>query len=242
MTRKRWDIPKRAVKTLPQADQNNEPKQLTSLLGFFPKAALALNGLLAGAGYLFLSGYLSKLGINISELEIGLPSLLFYGYSFVIEALINASFLVMVGTLSIPTLAVMFTLIPVMERALPKWRSNLREVTAVVASTVMTVTILLGPALIFNSGSANATRSELRKMGITSPDSTDESHIVATPTGKIEGTLIIADQRYTYLRANNTIYKISNDTQKVIRTIEFKSPAPEASEEKHVENKPDQAH
>lgn len=224
MKRKRWGIPKRALKAPAQEETGSDFSKLLKLFGSVPKLALFLNGLLAGAGYLFISGYLGKLGIEVAELEIGLPSLLLYGYIFSIDTLNYAG----KAVLTCVTFMVTGLLIWLFNRALadayPSLNKQVRGLISTPLGAVLALVILVGPGVTFNSGGDTAIRNELTDMALGQPKSALRTHIIETPEGKIKGTLVIADQRYTYLRAENIIYKISNDTQKVIRTIEFTSP------------------
>ncbi|MEO1828825.1 MAG: hypothetical protein ABGX82_08400 [Pseudomonas sp.] len=224
MTKKRWDIPKREkTNTPPQAPENPAPT-LGDLAGLVSKTVLVVNVLLAGSGYLFLAGYLAKVGINISELELDLPSLLFYGYTFTIKALGAASFLVLMAVVAIPMVIVMWLTYPWVQRALPRSDVKWQQWISIIVSAVLTLAILLVPGYILQYGGDQAIKGELGKMPFASTDGLKLQHTVITPTGKITGTQVIADLKHTYIRADNKVYKIASDTLQVVRIIEVTEP------------------
>lgn len=191
---------------------------------WFPALALLINGLLAGTGYLFIAGFLAKVGIDVAELEISLPSLLLYGYIFTLDtttAIESAGPTLFTVALVLTGLFV-WLFYTALNGAYPNQNDSFRIFLSLSLGTVSAVLLLLGPAWIFNSGGANAMRSELIKMHISSTDAQlTRTHSINTPDGPIQGSLVIADQRYTYLRSGNVVYKIANDSQTVVRAITF---------------------
>lgn len=223
MTKKRWDIPKRPAKqpeaTEPPASPNNG-----ELLGSVTKIVIATNGLLAGAGYLFLAGYLSKVGIEISELEVGLPSLLLSGYIFAIETLLLGDKDILWLKLLVLFLIVALCLYWVITHKFPnKISKELGAVLTVASAPTVALVLLLVPAWILSIGEDSAFNREITEMGLSSQKSANKTQVISTPDGHLSGELVIADQRYTYLRSGNVIYKIANDSQKVVRAITFTS-------------------
>ena len=221
MTKKRGNIPKRPVKQVEAIEPASPPKS-GELFGTFTKVALAINGLLAGAGYLFLAGYLSKVGIDISELEIGLPSLLLNGYIFALETLIlgdeDIRWLKMTVFFSIVGLLIYFLTMRAFSNKIGK---ELRTMLAVAIAPAVGLVLMLAPAWIFSIGEGSAFKTDISEMGLPSQESTSKTQAVRTSEGHLRGQLVIADQRYTYLRSDNVIYKIANDSQTVVRTITF---------------------
>jgi hypothetical protein len=224
MAKKRWDIPKRPKNNPASQAPENQAPTLGGLAGLLSKAVLVLNALLAGSGYLFLAGYLAKVGINISELDLDLPSLLFYGYTFTIKALGAASFLVLMAVVAIPMTIVIWLAYPWVQRALPQSNARWHERISIIVSGVLTLAMLVAPGLIMQYGGSQAIKNELGKMPFASTDGLNIKHTVITPTGHITGTQVIADLKHTYIRADNKVYKIASDTQQVVRIIEVTEP------------------
>lgn len=195
-----------------------------TLLTFLPKAFLLLNGVLAGAGYLFITGYLSKLGIHTSELEIGLPTLLLYGYFFMIESVWGSG--LFIGMLA--TGAIVYVVIKLADKmfdtAFPSVPLLKRTFYGVLLGYFTFLAVFLVPGLIQQKGSANAVRDELTKMSAPYSDEHSRTHVFQTPSGTIEGSLIIADQKYTYLRLEDRVVKIANDTHMISREVRFSFP------------------
>lgn len=191
---------------------------------WFPALALIINGLLAGTGYLFIAGFLAKVGIDVAELEISLPSLLLYGYIFTMDATAQSARPVLFTVTFVLTALFVWFFHTSLKGAYPKQNERTRTVTSICFGAVSAVILLLCPAWIFTSGGANAIRSELAKMDISATLSqVTLTHSINTPDGPIQGSLVIADQRYTYLRSGNVVYKIANDSQTVVRAITFTS-------------------
>ena len=180
-----------------------------------------------------MAGYLARLGISISELELSLPSLLFYGYSFTLEALTSGPRIWLMGATMVLMLAVMLLAHPVLARVYPDQTSTNRLGYNTAGSAVITLALLLLPAFVFNKGVAKADRADLSKMELSEPSAAIQSHQATSPDGSVSGVLIIADQRYTYLRSGNVVYKIANDSQKVVRAITFNSADDDKPEEQY---------
>lgn len=203
--------------------KTNDPDgvRAASLLSVLPKAFLFLNGILAGAGYLFITGYLSKLGIHTSELEISLPTLLLYGYFFLIESVWGSGLLI--GTLA--TGAIVYVVITLVDKmfniAFPALPLLKRAFYGCVLGYFVFLALFVIPGLVQQKGSTNAVKYELSKMSIPHSDKHSKTHIFQTPTGPVEGSLIIADQKYTYLRLEDRVVKIANDTHEISREIRF---------------------
>ncbi|MAC99659.1 MAG: hypothetical protein CMK76_07240 [Pseudomonadales bacterium] len=235
MAKKRWDIPKRTQNTPQASAQQEAPLDMGKLIDqfkWFPALALLINGLLAGTGYLFITGFLAKVGIDVAELEISLPSLLLYGYIFTLDALSESARPVLLAVTG--GLAALFTwfFYTAFKGAYPKQNDWIRKTISATLGAISAVLLLIGPAWIFNAGGAKAMRSELTKIDIsTTLGQLTRTHSINTPDGPIEGSLVIADQRYTYIRAGNAVYKIANDSQKVVRAITFTSDASNKPEE-----------
>ncbi|AQZ96545.1 hypothetical protein ACFSB1_10660 [Halopseudomonas phragmitis] len=223
MTKKRWDIPKRPAKQ-PEATEPPASPKNGELLGTITKVVIATNGLLAGAGYLFLAGYLGKVGIEISELEIGLPSLLLNGYIFAIEAFLHGSKNILWLKLIVLFLIVALCIYWVITHNFPnKISKELGAVLTIASAPTVALVFLLAPIWILSIGEGSAFNKEITEMGLSSQKSANKTQVISTPDGHLSGQLVIADQRYTYLRSGNVIYKIANDSQKVVRAITFTS-------------------
>ncbi len=189
------------------------------------RVALVLNGLLAAAGYLFLFGYLGTLGIDIGELEIGLPVLLFYGYLFLLKFLTESGVLtILTAGFVLGIAGAVVLLIEAIVRALgvkklseiPFRKQIIPSITIVIATMV----ILLVPALVIQQGEKLAVEDETLGLQLPSPQP-NKKHVIATSEGPIRGHLIIADRSFAYVLVGTNIYKINNNTQQIARRIEL---------------------
>lgn len=186
-----------------------------------------MNGLFAAAGYLFLSGHLRKLGIDIGELEIGLPVLLFYGYLFLINILAESGILTILAVgFVLGTAATVVLMLETVVRALGVKRLSeipfRKQIDTGSTIAIITIVLLLMPAFVIQQGEKFAVSNEIAGMHLPSPLS-DETHVIATSEGSIRGSLIIADRSFAYILVDTKIYKINNNTQQIARRIEFAS-------------------
>lgn len=191
------------------------------------RVALVMNGLFAAAGYLFLSGHLRKLGIDIGELEIGLPALLFYGYLFLTNMIVESGFLtILVSSFILGLIATAMLAFDAAIKALGV--KNLKEIpfkgqikTGSIVC-IFSVFALIIPACVYQQGEKYAVKNEVASMKLNAPLS-DEIHVIPSDEGEIRGSLIIADQSFVYILAGSTVYKVDNNTQQIARRIEFAS-------------------
>ncbi|PCC99980.1 hypothetical protein [Halopseudomonas pelagia] len=220
MVKKRWSIPKQPKK---QAKGTKVETSIAPLVNWLPRVLLLINGLLTGAGYLFLAGYLSKLGIEMGELEISLPTLLLHGYVFLLESMMKGSVWVVNIAIPIVSLVVAFLFYPPYQSMYPAWSITERIWGATCVALPLTMLLVMGPSWTIIAGSEKAEKNTLVSLGISQPDDLLREHTVATEDGNITGTLVIADKGFIYLRSDNSIYKISNTTGQVARRIDFSS-------------------
>lgn len=220
MTKRRWDIPKRGSKQSVEPTTVPSAHNALDLLGSAAKVLLLGNSILAGVGYLYLAGYLGRNGIDMSELEINLPSLLLNGYAFVLSSLnIGSKPLLLAINVTIMLIGA-FPLYRLLARTHPKMNDNSRVLASVGLFAFLLVAFVTGPAYVLNSGVSLANK-ELSAITSFKPETARKTHSVETDIGTISGTLVTAGQRYAYLRSGNVVYKIANDSQKVVRVITF---------------------
>ena len=186
------------------------------------KLAAVLHGALLGAGYMYLAGYLSNLGIEISELELGLPTLLFYGYFFTLSAMVDSGILTVMLIIILSGAFLTPIIFFLLRKANIKTPWATRAYKAYAAVTVLFLALAL-PAVPNLKGEAAAKSQEVKEMGMLS--NFEKIQITNTDKGEILGSQVIADRHYTFLRSGYFIYKISNDTGKIVRSIQFSQAA-----------------
>ncbi|MCC4261080.1 hypothetical protein LL270_10485 [Pseudomonas aestusnigri] len=222
MTKKRWDIPKRKGKQLEAPDHPPSVSSAIDLIGNAAKLLLLGNSVLAGVGYLHIAGYLSKHGIQMSELEINLPSLLLNGYIYIWSFLSIGSKPVLLAINIVIMLVGAFPLYRLLARTNPKMNDYSRRMASVGLVAFVLLAFVTGPAYVLSSGISLANK-ELSDIAPLEQVKTRKTHTVETESGTISGFLVRADQHYTYLRSGNVVYKIANDSQSVVRTITLTS-------------------
>lgn len=218
MAKKRWDIPKRKDKQLEASDQTPSLSSAIDFVGNTAKLLLLGNSILLGAGYLYLAGYLSKYGIQMSELEVNLPSLLLHGYVFIWSLLNIGSKPILLAVNVVILLIGALPLYRLLVRTHPQMTTDSRRLASVGVVAFFLVAFVTGPPYVLKSGVSLAYK-ELSDIAFFDPETASRAHAVETQSGTIRGSLITAGQQYTYLRSGNVVYKIANDSQSVVRTI-----------------------
>lgn len=158
----------------------------------------------------------------MTELEISLPSLLLYGYLYT-HGLLNVGNKYILLLINVVVMLVgVFPLYKYLSHANPRMTDNTRLLASVGIVAFVLLAFITGPAYVFKEGASLANK-HLPELAPLNHGVLYRTHAVETDNGTIRGVLITADQRYTYLQSGRTVYKISNDSQKVVRTITLTS-------------------
>ncbi len=188
--------------------------------------SVAVQGLLVIYGYSALAGNHEVFGISMSELEVGLPTLMFQGYLLILKDTIAlASENSPLGNFLV---ALIFVLIFTGIAALIVWwaKPAHRKVdisgAAIVFGSILFILFFL-PALGALRGQGIAVK-DLSQAGLRS--STTKAlphltHVITTDQGEKSGVLITATTKYTFLRVDTEVLKIDNDGNKVVRVTKI---------------------
>lgn len=206
---------------------NADPSLAIKLLTF---AAVILHGTLAIYGYSVLLGYYDQFGINTSELDLGLPTLLLYGYIYIFSDAMSAAN-------SIPIVGPGFlAFIFIGLAAWFVWNVNRTASTdaKIGLSALFGFILFLAffvPIWGVTKGQEIANSDLEKNSGIkTKKNLTREHTIISNEGEKLTGFIIIATQQHTFLLRNNIVYKIDSNNNRIIRTTKLKvksEPTPE---------------
>lgn len=222
------EIRLKAEQTASFPESNNQPTapvaasqtNLELSLKLVALAAVAMQGLLVVYGYCALAGEYDAFGISMNELDIGISSLLFYGYiSLLLDTIIPLSHVPHIG-------AVLQAILYMLLAGGIVWyfkRTSLLEEklkTTVLLSFVLFLLVIL-PILILNRGQKSGLE-DIAQHGLSAPASQlQKTHIIQTDQGEKQGMLITATTKYTFLLAGTEVLKINNDSNKVIRVTKL---------------------
>lgn len=188
--------------------------------------SVAVQGLLVIYGYSALVGNYEFFGIKMSELEVGLPTLMFQGYLLILtDTITPASENPSLGTFLVALfLGLTFAVIA----ALIVWwaKPAHRKVDisgAVIVFASLLLILFFVPALGALRGQGLAAQ-DLIQSGL--PPSTSKAppnltHVITTDQGEKSGVLITATTKYTFLRVDTEVLKIDNDGNKVVRVTKI---------------------
>lgn len=197
---------------------NGDPSPAIKLLTF---AAVILHGTLAIYGYSVLLGYYDQFGINTSELNLGLPTLLLYGYIYIFSDAISAAN-------SIPIVGPGFlALIFIGFAAWFVWYANRNASTdaKIGLSAIFGFLLFLAffvPIWGVVKGQELANSDFEKNSGIKTKEHLNREHTIISDQGeKLTGFIVIATQQHTFLLQNSTVYKIDSNNNRVIRTTEL---------------------
>jgi len=215
----------------PSSENNSSPVTIDTVLRLLSFIAIFGQAGLAVYGYSVLSGYYEGLGIYLSELDIGLPTQLLYGYVFGFVEPMSEAANIPYPFLGPALIAILFVgSTAALVWALCKKMTTDAKLGLSSILGCLSLLILLVPVFGIGKGLelAKTTYNEESDSNI----STDlkVTHIIKTSDGtELTGRLIIATKNTSYILQTDTIYKINNSDNKIVRIIEL-SPDKESTE------------
>lgn len=215
----------------PVTDQINEsakrPQRMDADLTFKFATffALVLQAVLIVWGYLELAAYYEQFGIKTSELDLGTPTLLIYGYSYTFSELMSTVDRIPTLGAFIPGLtfiaigaALTFLFFAMHER---RALGDIFQRGVLVG--VVLLLIFLAPTLAVRNGIDRATKDFEEYSSVKAPHGLDREYTVVTDQKEtLTGHLIVADTRFTFIQVNGTVYKLDNSSNRVMRRTVLK--------------------
>lgn len=184
-------------------------------------------------GYSVLVGHYEQYGIDTSELELGTPTLLIHGYTYVFsDAISTASSIPLLGPFAVGLIFIAFGAVLVfcvMRRA----RVEVIIVLSCWAGLLLLM-MFFAPALGVQKGAKEGRDEFTRYTDEKVPLGLTKHHTITTDKGeKLSGDLILADLKSSFLLVGHTVYKIDNATNRVMReTLLSKKEAPDVRSDK----------
>lgn len=183
-------------------------------------------------GYLELAAYYEQFGIGTSELELGTPTLLVYGYSYTFSELMSTVDKVPVLGEYIPgaVFICMGAAVTFLFFAMHDARSFGGMVQRSVLVGFVLMLIFIAPTVAVRNGIERAGKSYEAETGVQASYGLSREHTIVTEQKEtLTGRLIVADTKSTYLQIKDTVYKIDNASNRVVRKTllkpELKTPS-----------------
>ena len=181
---------------------------------------VVLQAVLIVWGYLELAAYYEQFGIGTSELELGTPTLLVYGYSYTFSELMSTVDRVPVLGAFIP--AVIFIGIGAAVTFLFFAMHDARSVWGLIQRSMLIglvlLLIFLAPTLAVWNGIERAEKIYETETGLKAGYGLSREHTIVTDQKEIlTGRLIVADTKSTYIQIKDAVYKIDNSSNRVMR-------------------------
>ncbi|WP_176469944.1 hypothetical protein [Pseudomonas sp. Irchel 3A5] len=193
---------------------------------------LILQAILIIRGYLELAAYYEQFGIATSELDLSTPTLLVYGYSYTFSGLMAAIDLIPIIGAFIPTAifiaigAAATFLYVAMHQASPikdRLQSSLLVGTALLL-------IFIAPVLAVHNGVDRAERRYEAETGVKASYGIFPEHSIVTDQKEtLTGRIVVADTKSTFIQVKDTVYKIDNASNRVMRKTLIKPKLPKES-------------
>lgn len=181
---------------------------------------VVLQAVLIVWGYLELAAYYEQFGIGTSELELGTPTLLVYGYSYTFSELMSTVDRVPVLGAFIPGAVFMGIgaaatfLFFAMHDAKSLWGMVQRSMLV----GVVLLLIFLAPTLAVRNGIERAEKNYETETGVKASYGLSREHTIVTDQKEaLTGRLIVADTKSTYIQIKDAVYKIDNASNRVMR-------------------------
>lgn len=191
------------------------------LLAYF---AIVMQAGLLAYGYLELSAYYEQFGIGTTELELGTPTILVYGYSYAFSSIMGLVDLIPIIGPFIPGLmfiSVALTFVYLLMSRVSKTGEILEKGTW---GGMLLFFVFIAPALGVHHGVERARENIKADAGIDVSNGISRVHSIITDKNeKITGRLVVADTKSSFLLVNDTLYKIDNKTNRVIRQSVLKA-------------------
>jgi hypothetical protein len=174
-------------------------------------------------GYLELAAYYEQFGILTSELELGIPTLLLYGYSYSFSSLMGTVDRVPLLGPFIPGLVfvgIAFSFAYVLMHRLAKVGAILERGTW---GGMLLFLLFAAPALGVWHGVERGRGDIQADTEIPTHFGVGKEHSVLTDRGEsLSGRLVVADVKSTFLLVGNSVYKLDNTSNRVVRTVQLR--------------------
>lgn len=191
------------------------------LLTYF---AIILQAGLLAYGYLELSAYYEQFGISTTELELGTPTILTYGYSYAFSSIMGLVYLIpFIGVLILGLLfiSVALTFVYLLMNRVSKKGEILEKGTW---GGMLLLLVFIAPVLGVHHGVERARENIKADSGIDTSNGISRVHSIITDKGeKITGQLVVADTKSSFLLVKDTLYKIDNKSNRVMRQTLLKA-------------------
>jgi len=193
--------------------------------------AIVIQAALAVYGYSKLMGYFEQFGIVTSELDLGIPTLLTYGYISAFTGTMSTVKSVPILGAFTPGLIFMsgaaLIVIPVMRKA---------KIATIIWTCCwvgfISLMVFVAPALGLSQGADEARSGYFDITGVKAGRGFNRAHNIITDKAEsLTGHLLIADTKNTYLLINDMVYKIDNASNRVVRRV-LLQPKPEEASKK----------
>lgn len=180
--------------------------------------SIGLQALLIVYGYLELAAYYEQYGIGTSELDLGTPTLLLYGYAYAFAGIMSTvNIIPLVGPV-IPGLVAMMIGVPFVYILMHRFTKmgDILQRGMTVGTLLLLVFIL--PALGVLHGIDRAKENINSDTGMDVSNGVSKEHSILTDKNeKLTGHLVVADTKSTFLLVKDTVYKIDNASNRVMR-------------------------
>lgn len=190
------------------------------LLTYF---AIVLQAGLLAYGYLELSAYYEQFGIGTTELELGTPTILVYGYSYAFSSIMGLVDLVPFIGAVIPGLifiSVALTFVYLLMSKISRKGEILEKGTW---GGMLLMLVFIAPVLGVHHGVERARENIKEDSGIDVSKGISRIHTMITDKGEITGQLVVADTKSSFLLVKDTLYKVDNKTNRVMRKTVLKA-------------------
>jgi hypothetical protein len=190
------------------------------LLTYF---AIVLQAGLLAYGYLELSAYYEQFGIGTTELELGTPTILVYGYSYAFSSIMGLVYLIPFIGAVIPGLmfiSVALTFVYLLMSRVSKKGEILEKGTW---GGMLLLLVFIAPVLGVHHGVERARENIKADSGIDVSNGISRVHSIITDKGEITGQLVVADTKSSFLLVKDTLYKVDNKTNRVMRKTVLKA-------------------
>jgi hypothetical protein len=209
------------------SETGNQVKKIDTDLTFKFAAffAVALQAALIIWGYLELAAYYEQFGIQTSELDLGTPTLLVYGYSYTFSELMGTVDRVPVLGAFIP--AAVFIAIGAAATFLFFAMHGARKVGDIfqrsVSVGIALLLIFIAPAFAVGNAIDRAKRNFEEYTGTKASYGLSKEHSIVTDHNEtLTGQLIVADTKSTFILVHDIVYKIDNASNRVMRKTVLK--------------------
>lgn len=187
--------------------------------------AIVLQAVLVVWGYLELAAYYEQFGIRTSELELGTPTLLVYGYAYTFSELMSTvnHFPVIGPFIPGVTFIIIGAALTFLFFTMHEQRSLDQVVQRGMLVGVVLLLIFLAPSFAVQNGIDRGITDFEDATGSKASHGLSKEHTIITDQKEqLVGRLVVADTKSTFLQVNDLVYKVDNSTNRVVRQIRLK--------------------